>query len=73
MNRRDMIKAIGATLCAGMTPKFIPALLSQDTKLSGVFDFQLGEEVVWCGTDYATKSSYVVFEVSNDKITLIPV
>lgn len=31
MNRRDLIKGIGAVICAGAVPTFIPRLLPQPT------------------------------------------
>lgn len=30
MNRRQLIKGIGAAICAGMTPSFLPSLIEPD-------------------------------------------
>ena len=42
MDRRAMIKSIGAAICAGLVPPFIPRLLPEES-------FTMGE--VWTFTD----------------------
>lgn len=43
MNRRELIRSIGAVICAGLTPKFVPGLLDSATELTLDHGFMVSE------------------------------
>jgi len=71
MNRRNfLIKGIGAALCAGAVPTFLPELLSTDRvrRFPNVFPYDL----FTIGVDYGFKPSTRVFVNDGSVIPLYP-
>lgn len=57
MDRRSLIKGIGAAICAGLTPRFVPSLLEEPLRGASVgyvfVDEHLMDALPYCGRPFA--------------------
>jgi len=71
MNRRDLIRGIGAALCAGVTPKFVSALVDPigiSGKQSAYIQFNDGDRIALSGMQISIEQRVILIDYLEHNI-----